>query len=285
MSRLGQGSDTTACPWCEGNIDPSGGYFSKLDDNHKSHNSQGFTIFSQFSRSPGRLLNHEWTRMGTKVGSREKKGEGSAWMARLGAPARRFSRASIEKERTTNGHEWIKPRKTRKTQNHEWTRMGTKVGSREKKGEGSAWMARLGAPARRFSRASIEKERTTNGHEWIKPRKTRKTQNHEWTRMGTKVGSREKKGEGSAWMARLGAPARRFRRASIEKERTTNGHEYLWPGGYYPRSHVGCPQLWTGCNAPVSSQFAHLPCGESRDGVGILVVDGVSAARCERSPR
>ena len=165
MSRLGQGSDTTACPWCEGNIDPSGGYFSKLDDNHKSHNSQGFTIFSQFSRSPGRLLNHEWARMGTKVGSREKKGEGSAWMARLGAPARRF------------------------------------------------------------------------------------------------------------------------RRASIEKERTTNGHEYLWPGGYYPRSHVGSPQLWTGCNAPVSSQFAHLPCGESRDGVGILVVDGVSAARCERSPR
>ena len=122
MSRLGQGSDTTACPWCEGNIDPSGGYFSKLDDNHKSHNFQGFTIFSQFSRSPGRLLNHEWARMGTKVGSREKKGEGSAWMARLGAPARRFRRASIEKERTTNGHEWIKPRKTRKTQNHEWTR-------------------------------------------------------------------------------------------------------------------------------------------------------------------
>ena len=182
MSRLGQGSDTTACPWCEGNIDPSGGYFSKLDDNHKSHNSQGFTIFSQFSRSPGRLLNHEWA----------------------------------------------KPRKTRKT---------------------------------------------------------RKTQNHEWARMGTKVGSREKKGEGSAWMARLGAPARRFRRASIEKERTTNGHEYLWSGGYYPRSHVGCPQLWRGCNAPVSSQFAHLPSGESRDGVGILVVDGVSAARCERSPR
>ncbi len=217
MSRLGQGSDTTACPWCEGNIDPSGGYFSKLDDNHKSHNSQGFTIFSQFSRSPGRLLNHEWTRMGTKVGSREKKGEGSAWMARLGAPARRFRRASIEKERTTK---------------------------------------------------DTKKLRTTNGHEWAR-----------------KVGSREKKGEGSAWMARLGAPARRFRCASIEKERTTNGHEYLWSGGYYPRSHVGCPQLWRGCNAPVSSQFAHLPSGESRDGVGILVVDGVSAARCERSPR
>ena len=154
MSRLGQGSDTTACPWCEGNIDPSGGYFSKLDDNHKSHNSQGFTIFSQFSRSQARLSNHERARM------------------------------------DTNGS------------NHE----------------------------------------THETHE--------KNQNHEWTRMDTKVGSREKKGEGSAWMARLGAPARRFRRASIEKERTTNGHEYLWSGGYYPRSHVGCPQLWTGCNAP-----------------------------------
>ena len=178
MSRLGQGSDTTACPWCEGNIDPSGGYFSKLDDNHKSHNSQGFTIFSQFSRSPGRLLNHEWARMGTNGSNHE----------------------------THERHE-------KKTQNHEWTRMGTKVGSRERKGEGSAWMARLGAPARRFRRASIEKERTTNGHEWtrkgtnglnherherheklrttnghewIKPRKTRKTQNHEWIRMDTK---------------------------------------------------------------------------------------------------
>ena len=179
MSRLGQGSDTTACPWCEGNIDPSGGYFSKLDDNHKSHNSQGFTIFSQFSRSQARLLNHERARMGTKVGSREKKGEGSAWMARLGAPARRFRRASIEKERTTkdtknseprmdtNAHEWIKPRNTRntrkKTQNHEWTRMGTNGLNHEK-----------------YERH--EKLRTTNGHEC-----TRKRAEVIEPRMGTNI--------------------------------------------------------------------------------------------------
>ena len=177
MSRLGQGSDTTACPWCEGNIDPSGGYFSKLDDNHKSHNSQGFTIFSQFSRSPGRLLNHEW--------------------------ARKESRGLLNHEWTRMDQTTKHTKHTKKTQNHEWTRM----------------------------------DQTTKH-----TKHTKKTQNHEWTRMGTKVGSREKKGEGSAWMARLGA--------SIEKERTTNGHEYLWSGGYYPRSHVGCPQLWTGCNAP-----------------------------------
>ena len=40
-----------------------------------------------------------------------------------------------------------------------------------------------------------------------------------------KVGRREKKGEGSAWMARLGAPARRFRHASIEKEEGGGNHE------------------------------------------------------------
>ena len=34
---------------------------------------------------------------------------------------------------------------------------------------------------------------------------------------------REKKGESSAWMARLGAPARRFRRASIEE----GNHKYF----------------------------------------------------------
>ena len=222
MSRLGQGSDTTACPWCEGNIDPSGGYFSKLDDNHKSHNSQGFTIFSQFSRSPGRLLNHEWA----------------------------------------------KPRKTRKTQNHEWTRMDTKVGSREKKGEGSAWMARLGAPARRFRRASIEKERTTNGHEWIKPRKTRKTQNHEWTR-------KESRGLLNHEWAR-------------KESRGLLNHEWARISvvrGLLPSLACGLSSTVEGMQCAISSQFAHLPSGESRDGVGILVVDGVSAARCERSPR
>ncbi len=242
MSRLGQGSDTTACPWCEGNIDPSGGYFSKLDDNHKSHNSQGFTIFSQFSRSPGRLLNHEWARMGTKVGSREKKGEGSAWTARLGAPARRFRRASIEKERTTNGHEW--------------TRKGTN-----------------GLNHERHERH--EKLRTTNGHEWIKPRKTRKTQNHEWTRMDQTTKDTK----------------------NSEPRMDTNAHErgqrllnHEWArisvvGGLLPSLACGLPSTVDGMQCAISSQFAHLPSGESRDGVGILVVDGVSAARCERSPR
>ncbi len=238
MSRLGQGSDTTACPWCEGNIDPSGGYFSKLDDNHKSHNSQGFTIFSQFSRSQARLLNHERARMGTKVGSREKKGEGSAWMARLGAPARRFRRASIEKERTTkdtknseprmdtNAHEWIKPRNTRntrkKTQNHEWTRMGTNGLNHEK-----------------YERH--EKLRTTNGHECTR-KESRGLLNHEWARISV-------------------------------------------VGGLLPSLACGLSSTVDGMQCAISSQFAHLPSGESRDGVGILVVDGVSAARCERSPR
>ena len=171
----------------------------------------------------------------------------------------------------TNGHEWIKPRntrKTRKTQNHEWTRMGTKVGSREKKGEGSAWMARLGAPARRFRRASIEKERTTNGHEW--------------TRKGTNGLNHE-------------------RHERHEKLRTTNGHEWTrkesrgllnheWARisvvrGLLPSLACGLPSTMEGMQCAISSQFAHLPSGESRDGVGILVVDGVSAARCERSPR
>ena len=159
MSRLGQGSDTTACPWCEGNIDPSGGYFSKLDDNHKSHNFQGFTIFSQFSRSPGRLLYHEWARMGTNGLNHERH----------------------EKLRTTNGHEW-----TRKE---------------------SRWLL-----------------------------------NHEWARI------------------------------SVVR-------------GLLPSLACGLPSTVDGMQCVISSQFAHLPSGESRDGVGILVVDGVSAARCERSPR
>ncbi len=37
----------------------------------------------------------------------------------------------------------------------------------------------------------------------------------------SKVEKREKKGEDSAWMARVGAPARQNRRASIWEERTT----------------------------------------------------------------
>ena len=191
--------------------------------------------------------------MGTKVGSREKKGEGSAWMARLGAPARRFRRASIEKERTTNGHEWA-----RKTQNHEWTRMYTN-----------------GLNHERHERH--EKLRTTNGHEWA--RKTRKTQNHEWTRMDYTTKDTK----------------------DTKKLRTTNGHEWTrkesrgllnheWARipvvrGLLPSLACGLPSTVEGMQCAISSQFAHLPSGESRDGVGILVVDGVSAARCERSPR
>ena len=146
--------------------------------------------------------------------------------------------------------------------------MDTKVGSREKKGEGSAWMARLGAPARRFRRASIEKERTTNGHEWIKPRKTRKTQNHEWTR-------KESRGLLNHEWAR-------------KESRGLLNHEWARisvVGGLLPSLACGLPSTVDGMQCAISSQFAHLPSGESRDGVGILVVDGVSAARCERSPR
>ena len=41
----------------------------------------------------------------------------------------------------------------------------------------------------------------------------------------SKVESREEGGEGSAWLARLGAPARRFRRASPEVEMNHVIHE------------------------------------------------------------
>ena len=151
-----------------------------------------------------------------------------------------------------------------------------------------------------FEPRKTRKTRKTQNHEWAR-KESRWLLNHEWTRMDTKVGSREKKGEGSAWMARLGAPARRFRRASIEKERTTNGHEWArkesrgllnheWArisvvGGLLLSIACGLPSTVDGMQCAISSQFAHLPSGESRDGVGILVVDGVSAARCERSPR
>ena len=131
--------------------------------------------------------------------------------------------------------------------------MDTKVGSREKKGEGSAWMARLGAPARRFRRASIEKERTTNGHEWA-----RKTQNHEWTRMGMNGHEKLRTTNGRECTRKEGRGLLNHEWARMD----TNGHEYLWSGGYYPRSHVGCPQLWTGCNAPSphSSPICQVAC-------------------------
>ena len=79
--------------------------------------------------------------------------------------------------------------------------------SREKRVEGSAWLARSGAPARQLRRALPEVEmnheradnRTTNGHEWT-------------TNIFFKE-SREERVEGSAWLARSGALARQFRRA------------------------------------------------------------------------
>ncbi len=191
MSRLGQGSDTTACPWCEGNIDPSGGYFSKLDDNHKSHNSQGFTIFSQFSRSPGGLLNHEWARKGTN-GLNHERHERHKKLRTTNGHEWIKPRKTRKKLRTTNGHEcarmdyttnvheWIEPRKTRKTrktQNHEWTRMCTNGLNHER----HEWIEP------RNTRKTRKKLRTTNGHEWARmdqtTKDTKKTQNHEWTRI------------------------------------------------------------------------------------------------------
>ena len=80
-----------------------------------------------------------------EVEGREKRGEGSAWMARLSAPRAAFA-------------------------------VRHKVGRREERGEGSAWMARLSAPRAAFAVRSEEVE------------------------------GREKRGEGSAWMARLSVP-------------------------------------------------------------------------------
>ena len=244
MSRLGQGSDTTACPWCEGNIDPSGGYFSKLDDNHKSHNFQGFTIFSQFSRSPGRLLYHEWARMGTNGLNHERH----------------------EKLRTTNGHECTR-KESRGLLNHEWTRMDqtTKHTKHTKKTQNHEWtrMGTNGLNHEKYERH--EKLRTTNGHEWTRmdyttkdtkdTKKLRTTNGHEWTR------------KESRWLLN-----HEWARISVVR-------------GLLPSLACGLPSTVDGMQCVISSQFAHLPSGESRDGVGILVVDGVSAAGCERSPR
>ena len=156
----------------------------------------------------------------------------------------------------TNGHEWIEPRKTRKTQNHECTR--------------------------KESRGLLNHEWTRMDQTTKHTKHTKKTQNHEWTRMGTNGLNHEK-----------------YERH--EKLRTTNGHEWTrkesrwllnheWARisvvrGLLPSLACGLPSTVDGMQCVISSQFAHLPSGESRDGVGILVVDGVSAARCERSPR
>jgi len=109
----------------------------------------------------------------------------------------------------------------------------------------------------------------TNGHEWIEPRKTRMGTNglnherHEWARMDqtTKNTKDTKKTQNHEWT-----------RISVV-------------GGLLPSFACGLSSTVDGMQCAISSQFAHLPSGESRDGVGILVVDGVSAARCERSPR
>ena len=70
----------------------------------------------------------------------------------------------------------------------------SKVGRREKKGEGSAWTLCSGLPKKGEGR---RKEKVVRGHYAV----------------GNQ--SREK-GEGSAWVVRVGAPARRFRHASLE---------------------------------------------------------------------
>ena len=57
------------------------------------------------------------------VESREKKGESSAWLARLSAPARRFRRASIEEGMNHEIHEIHERDNNRTTNGHEWTRI------------------------------------------------------------------------------------------------------------------------------------------------------------------
>ena len=70
-----------------------------------------------------------------RVGNREEGGEGSAWMARVGAPARQFCHASIEEGMNHEKHE-IHER-------HEMT-------------EGTKW------------RKEYEPRMDTNGHQWIR---------------------------------------------------------------------------------------------------------------------
>ena len=60
-------------------------------------------------------------RMHTKVGNREEGGEGSAWLARLGAPLWENRRAIIGKGEPRNTRNTRK-RKNRTTNGHEWTR-------------------------------------------------------------------------------------------------------------------------------------------------------------------
>ena len=150
----------------------------------------------------------------------------------------------------------IEPRKTRKTR--KWG-----VGRRKEKVVRGwrAWARPRGGSAARPLRRR-EPLMDTNGHEWIEPRmdtkdtkKLRTTNGHEWTR-------KESRGLLNHEWARI--PVVRGLLSSLA---------------------CGLPSTMEGMQCAISSQFAHLPSGESRDGVGILVVDGVSAARCERSPR
>ena len=83
----------------------------------------------------------------TKVESREKKVESSAWLARLGAPARQNRRAYIEAGMNHETHEKHERGNNRTTNGHEWDTNIFFQGRREKRVESSAWLARLGAPA------------------------------------------------------------------------------------------------------------------------------------------
>ena len=58
-----------------------------------------------------------------QVENREKKVEGSAWLARVGAPARQNRRACIEERMNHEIHEIHERRNNRTTNGHEWTRI------------------------------------------------------------------------------------------------------------------------------------------------------------------
>ena len=86
-------------------------------------------------------------------------------MARSGAPARQNRRAYIEEGNHEN-HENHERADNRTTNNgHEWTTNIFLKESREERVEGSAWLARSGAPARQLRRALPEVEMN---HEWDK---------------------------------------------------------------------------------------------------------------------
>ena len=74
-------------------------------------------------------------------------------------------RAYIEEGMNHEIHEIHERGNDRTTNGHEWTTNIFLKESREERVEGSAWLARLGVPARQFRRALPEVEMN---HEWDK---------------------------------------------------------------------------------------------------------------------